>query len=142
MAWRNALLEIDHKQAHAMVDDGFATNPPVDQLPHLVWFGVFCLLPPCDSFWSPEEGPQLDDIENDLIRMCDRYGNGWAAYVHRLDTRGLREYYIYCGVGAALDEVLPELKAAHPKYRLEYDRIDDPDWGQYRKWLSWLTMGR
>jgi Family of unknown function (DUF695) len=141
MAWRTALLNFDGKPGHTMVDDRFADNPPVDQLPHLAWFGVYCATPPGDHFWNADEGPQLDAVEDDLIKLCDQHGDGWAAYVHRLDTAGLREYYIYFGEGASIDKVLPELKAAHPSYRLEYDRIDDLKWAQYRKWLGWAATG-
>ena len=141
MAWQTALLNFDGRPGHTMVDDRFATDPPADQLPHLAWFGVFCAKAPGGGLWDPEEGAQLDTIEDDLIQLCERHGNGWAAYVHRLDTAGLREYYIYFGDGAALDKVLPVLKAAHPSYRLEFDRIDDPKWAQYRKWLGWAAMG-
>ena len=122
-----------------MVDDRFAENPPVDHLPHLAWFGVFCATDPGAGFWDPDEGLRLDAIEADLIRLCDHHGNGWAAYVQRLDTRGLREYYIYFGEVAAVEKVLPELKALHPTYRIEFDRIDDMKWTQYRKWLNWLA---
>ena len=76
-----------------------------------------------------------------MIKLCERHGIGWAAYVQRLDTPGLREYYMYFGEGAAMDKVLPELKAAHPSYRLEFERIDDLKWAQYRKWLSWAATG-
>jgi hypothetical protein len=139
MAWRTALLNFDGKPGHTMVDDRFAANPPVDQLPHLAWSGVYCAMNPGAHLWNPDEGPQLDAVEDDLIKLCDRHGNGWAAYVHRLDTPGLREYYIYFGDGAFMDEVLPTLRAAHPTYRLEFDRIDDLNWTQYRKWLGWAA---
>jgi hypothetical protein len=141
MAWRTALLSFDGKPGHTMVDDRFAQNPPAEQLPHLGWFGVYFALPPGDHFWNPEEEPQLDKVEDDFIRLCDRHGNGWAAYVHRLDTPGLREYYVYFGEGASIDKVLEELKTAHPTYRLEYEHIDDLKWAQYRKWLGWAATG-
>lgn len=141
MAWRTALLTIDDKPAHSMVDDRFASAPPADELPHMAWFGVYCATNPGGGFWNPDEGPKLDAIEDDLIRLCDLHGNGWAAYVHRLDTPGIREYYIYFGEAARMENVLPELKMAHPSYRLEFDRIDDLKWAQYRKWLGWLAMG-
>jgi hypothetical protein len=142
MAWRSAILTIDNKRAHSMLDDRFEANSPVDQLPHLAWFGVFCSIAPGGGFWDPEEGPQLESIEKDLLRLCDRHGNGWAAYVHCLNTPGLREYYVYFGPGGAMEKVLPDLKAAHPAYRLEYDRIDDLKWAQYRKWLGWVANGQ
>ena len=141
MAWRTALLDFDGKPGHTMVDDRFAAEPPVGQLPHLAWFGVYCATNPGEHFWNPEEGSQLDAVEDDLIELCDRHGNGWAAYVHRLDTWGLREYFVYFGDGASMDTVLTELKAAHPGYRLEYESIDDLEWVQYRKWLGWVATG-
>jgi hypothetical protein len=141
MAWQTALIEIDNKPAHMMVDDRFEANPPADQLPHLAWFGVYCATESGDHFRNPSEGPKLDAVEGDLIKLCDRYGNGWAAYVHRLDTRGLREYYVYFGEGATLEQVLPEWRATHPTYRLEFDLVDDLTWAQYRKWLGWLAAG-
>jgi hypothetical protein len=141
MAWRTALLNFDGKPGHTMVDDRFAGSAPMDQLPHLGWFGLYCAKPPGAGFWDPTEGDQLDAAEKELIGLCHRHGNGWAAYVHRLDTPGLREYYVYFGEGASIDNVLPELKAAHPTYRVEYDRIDDLKWAQYRKWLDWATPG-
>jgi len=124
-----------------MVDDRFAANPPVDKLPHLAWFGVFCVIDSGGGFWNPEEEPRLDAIENRLLQLCEQHANGWAAYVQRLDTAGLREYYLYFGEGATMEKVLPELKAAYPTYRLEFDRIDDLKWAQYRKWLSWVVKG-
>ena len=142
MTWQTALLNIDGKPTHSMLDDRFEPDPPVDQLPHLAWFGIFCATDPGDHLWNPDEGAQLDAIEDDLLRLCDLHGSGWATYVQRLDTRGLREYYFYFGEGAALEKVLPELKTAHPRYRLEYDRIDDLKWSQYRKWLGWLATGQ
>jgi hypothetical protein len=141
MAWRTAFLNFDGKPGHVIVDDRFADNPPVDQLPYLAWFGVYCTKAPGGGLWDLSEGAQLDAIEDDLTKLCERHGNGWAAYVQRLDTPGLREYYIYFGEGAGLDNVLAELKAAHPNYRLEFDRIDDLKWAQYRKWLGWAAMG-
>ncbi len=64
-----------------------------------------------------------------------------AGSVHRLDTPGLREYYVYFGEGADMGKVLPALKAAHPTYRLEFDHTDDLKWAQYRKWLGWAATG-
>jgi hypothetical protein len=135
------LLNFDGKPGHSMVDDRFAANPPVDQLPHLAWFGIYCATNPAGHLWNPDEGPQLDAVESDLVSLCGRHGNGWAAYVHRLDTPGLREYYVYFGNGAAMERVLPELKAKHETYRLEFDQTDDVKRAQYRKWLGWVSAG-
>jgi hypothetical protein len=105
----------------------------------LGWFGVYCAKAPGGRLWDPTEGDQLDAVEGDLVKLCDQHGNGRAAYVHRLDTPGLREFYVYFGEDAFIDNVLPELEAAHPTYRLEFDRIDDSTWAQYRKWLGWVA---
>lgn len=141
MTWRMAMLNFDGKPGHTMVDDRFAKNAPIDQLPSLAWFGLYCAKAPGGGFWDPDEGEQLDAIELDLIALCDRQGNGWVAYVQRLDTPGLREYYMYFGEGANIDHVLTDLRTAHPNYRLEYDRFEDPNWAQYQKWLGWAKAG-
>ena len=67
MAWRTKLLNFGGKLGHTMVDDRFAANPPVDQLPHLAWFGVYCAKAPGGGLWDLSEGSQLDAIEGDLL---------------------------------------------------------------------------
>ena len=47
----------------------------------------------------------------------------------------MREYYIYYGDGAALENVLPNLKAAHPDYRIEFDHTTDSQWKRYTTFL-------
>ena len=123
-----------------MFDDRFASAQLLEQLPHLAWFGVFAAKPAGGGFWDPAETLQLNAIEDDLLRLCDEHGRGWVAYVRRLDTPGIREYYFYFGEHAEMEKVLPALKAAHPTYRLEWSRIDDLKWAQYAKWLGWLAI--
>ena len=53
----------------------------------------------------------------------------------RIDTRGIREYYVYNGHGAVLADALPGLLAAHPDYRIEYDEMTDADWSRYKAFL-------
>src|SRR5581483_4040338 len=130
MTWRAKSLSIDGRPAHVLLDDKFAPAPPCEQLPHLAWFGVYCIRDPGSAFWDPAEGPRLDAVEDDLIRLAATHGNGQAVYVQRLDTRGLREYYVYFGDATHIDRVLLELKTMHPEYRMDYDQIDDLKWAQ------------
>jgi hypothetical protein len=139
MAWRTGLLNINNRPVFTIIDDQFQSAAPAEHLPHLAWFGVYCALPCGKQFWNPDEKPQLDAIERDLLRLCDVHGNGWAAYVQQLTTHGMVEYYVYFGDGAAMERVLPELQTIYPNYRIEYDRTEDPKWAQYAKWLGWLA---
>ena len=69
------------------------------ELPRLAWFGVYCQRAPGVGFWDPEETDSLDALERDLIRLCEQFGQGWAVYVLRIATSGIREYYVYMGGG-------------------------------------------
>ncbi|MCE9589464.1 MAG: DUF695 domain-containing protein [Planctomycetes bacterium] len=139
MTWRTALLTIGGKSAHSMVDDRFASQLPTGQLQTLHWFGVYCTRDPGPAFWHPQEQDALDAVENDLIRLFGQFGHGWAVYVQRLDSRGVREYYVYSGTGASLGNVLPALQALHSGRRLEHETMQDPTWSQYKIWLQRLT---
>src|SRR6266542_3208541 len=126
MVWTHYQFQIEGKPAGALLDTQFATRPPTDQLPNLAWFGVYCRQSPGAAFWDLEEQPTLDAIEDDLIRLCGGFGNGRAVYLRRLDTHGLREYYIYYGGNAELQKVLPSLKALHIGCRIEFESRVDP----------------
>jgi hypothetical protein len=117
------------------IDDRFHGSLPVRELPRLAWFGVYCRQDPGGGFWHPGETESLDTIEQDLIRLCEQFGRGWAVYVMRIDTRGIREYYLYCGARAALAQALPSLRAAHPDYRIEFEETTDAEWSRYRTFL-------
>jgi hypothetical protein len=78
----------------------------------------------------------LDAIEGDLIRLCGAFGKGWAIYVRRLETRGLREYYVYFGVNAELQKVVPSLRSIYAGYRIEFELRSDPHWSHYKSWLK------
>ncbi len=60
----------------------------------------------------------------------------WAVYVRRLDTPGLREYYVYFGESAELEKVLPSINALHPEYRIEFETRTDPQWTHYESWIQ------
>ena len=78
----------------------------------------------------------MDAIESDLIRLCGAFGNGWAVYVRRLATPGLREYYVYFGDHAELHKVVPSLQALHVGYRFEFESRSDPEWSHYKSWIK------
>ena len=136
MAWTHYQFEVEGKPAGALLDTQFSNRAPADQLPNVAWFGVYCRLPAGGAFWDPKEQPMLDAVESDLIRLCSGFGNGWAVNVRRLDTPGLREYYVYFGGTAELEKVLPSLKALHTDYRIEFDSRPDPRWSHYQSWIK------
>jgi hypothetical protein len=129
-------MEINDRRAGVLIDDRFGTEAPVKDLPQLAWFGVYCQKEPGGGFWHPDETAGLDAIEGDFIRLCDEFGRGWAVYLMRIDTRGIREYYLYAGGDSELGQVLPKLQAAHPGYRIEFEESPDPEWEHYKDLLS------
>jgi hypothetical protein len=132
MAWTNYLARIDGRPAYILVDGRFREDRTSRaKLPRLAWFGVYAQRDPGTAFWHPDETDNLDAIESDLIRLCELFGHGWAVYVLRIDTRGVREYFIYFGGTAQLAAVPPSLQAAHPGYRIEYEETADPLWNRY-----------
>jgi hypothetical protein len=135
MSWSHRTTQIESRPAGVLIDDRFRRSLPVRELPRLAWFGVYCRHDPGGSFWHPDETERLDTIEQDLAQLCDLFGRGWAVYVMRVDTRGIREYYFYCGKSAALAQALPSLQTAHPDYRIEFEETTDADWSRYRAFL-------
>jgi Family of unknown function (DUF695) len=135
MPWSHRQIEIEKRPAQVLIDDRFRATASIRELPRLAWFGVFCRQVPSGSFWHPDETPSLDAIERDLIQLCDQYGRGWAVYVMRIDTPGIREYYIYCGNSSSLAHVLPSLQASHADYRIEFEESEDDAWNHYKTFL-------
>jgi hypothetical protein len=128
MAWNHYQFETQGKPASALLDTRFAEQPPSEQLPNVAWFG--------GRWWQRSEQPKLEAIEGDLIRLWGAFGNGWAVYVRRLETPGLREYYVYFGGNAELQKVVPSLQSLHAGYRIEFESRSDPDWSHYKSWLK------
>lgn len=135
MSWTHHLIQIDKRPAQVVFDNQFRSKAPVRQLPRLAWFGVYCRQDPGGGFWHPDESGRLDAIERDLVRLCGQFGNGWAVYVMRIDTRGIREYYFYSGGSAALNRAPAILQTAHPDYRIEFEERTDADWNRYKSFL-------
>jgi hypothetical protein len=136
MPWAHRVTKINGRPAQILIDEGFRARAPIRELPQLAWFGVYARCDPGTAFWDPEESASLDALEDDLIRLCGQFGRGWAVYVLRIATPGVREYFVYFGSGARMDAVLPSLRAAHPGYRVEYEERVDVSWQRYSSCLS------
>jgi hypothetical protein len=131
MGWSHRITQIGNQPAQILIDDGYRATAPIRELSGLAWFGVYCQSAPVDCFWEPAETDKLDDLEDDLIQLCHKFGEGKAIYVMRIATRGVREYFMYFGDSAKLNAVLPNLKTLHSNYRIEYDEKIDPGWNRY-----------
>jgi hypothetical protein len=136
MTWKNGSASIDGRAALVLIDDRFGAAAPVKELHHLVWVGVWCALPPGEHYWAPEETPVLDRIEDNLLKIVSDVGRGWAVYVMRICTRGIREYYFYVGEQVDLHRLATLVSASYPPYRIETSSKEDPGWAWYLKHLE------
>jgi hypothetical protein len=135
MPWTHRQTQIDKRPAQVLIDDQFRSEAPISQLPRLACFGIYCRQDAGGGFWHPDETASLDDIERKLIMLCKMRGRGWAVYVMRIDTRGIREYYFYFGGKAALGQVPEVLRVMHPDYRIDYEEKTDAEWSRYKTFL-------
>ena len=141
MTWKFFEVRTGDKKAQVLLDHRFAGAPPSDSLPNIGWFGVWCQEDPRGAYWAPTEAPALDALEEDLIALAEKFGNGWAVYLRRHATPGLREYYFYFGEGAELGKVAVALTTKHPGYRIEFETRPDPKWSGYASWLKEAPLG-
>ena len=141
MTWKFFEVRTGEKKAQVLLDHRFAGAPPSEALPNIGWFGVWCRESPGGAYWSPTEAPALDALEEDLIALAEKFGNGWAVYLRRHATPGLREYYFYFGEGAELGKVAVALASKHPGYRIEFETRPDPKWSGYASWLKEAPLG-
>lgn len=141
MSWKFFEAKAGQDRAQILIDLQFGGQMPTEQLPHLAWFGVWCKEDPKGAFWSPHEAPRLDAIEEDLIKLVEAHGNGWAVYVRRYATPGVREYYFYFGGDADLSKVAVNLTDRHPGYRIEFEVGTDPTWSKYAQWMQAAPLG-
>lgn len=141
MTWKHFQTRVEDRPAQVLFDDRFGAEPPKGQLPSLGWLGVWCQKDPAGALWHPDEAAALDALEEVLLARADEFGHGWAVYVCRLSTAGLREYYFHFGPGAELSRVVSALQQSHPGYRVEFDATADPQWTQYSKWLAAVPRG-
>ena len=136
MAWKNYVCEIKGKLSSVLVDQRFEKEFPLKELPKVFWVAVYGNLPSNDTFWHPDETFALDDIENNLLKLAESFGNGWTVYVIRVATVGVREYYFYYGKHADISKVSTLLKSLHPNYRIESDTNEDVEWSEYKNYVS------
>lgn len=136
MAWRFYNCNINNKSAQVLIDDRFYKKEPVNELPLLSWVGVYCRLLSGESFNDPKETEILDEIEDNLFRLCSDYGNGYAVYTHRIVTYGIREYYIYHGDKAELDRAFSAIRSLYPEYKIETETTLDDKWNEYKKYIG------
>lgn len=137
MTWRTYTSEVSNKPAIVLIDQQFENRFPVPELPLLSWFGVYCNLPPDGSCWAEAETDSLDHVENQLIELAGQFGRGWAVYVFRIATPGIREYYIYHSSEAEMSKAYDALKVSVPNYRIEFETTNDASWDQYRRYSSY-----
>jgi hypothetical protein len=90
---------------------------------------------PVNSFWNPDESESLDSVESDLIRLWHGCGHGWAVYVMRIATHGIREYYVYAGGTADFSSVVARMRTLYPSYRVDFEESADPTWKRYTGFL-------
>lgn len=135
MAWITYTCNINSKLAQVLIDDRFHMQAPITELPFLSWIGVYRQMTSGGSFNDPKETAILDEIEDNLVRLCEDYGNGWAVYTHRIETSGIREYFIYHGDKAELNKAFSALMSVYPAYKIETETTRDDKWNEYRKYL-------
>jgi Family of unknown function (DUF695) len=136
MAWTVHQREVDGKLAQILIDDHFADQAPIKDLIFLSGFSIYCQQQPVNTLWHPDESDALDNIEEKLIHLCEKYSNGWSVYALRMATYGVREYYFYHSAAAELDKAYADLQRQTSGYRIEFATVNDPDWVEYRKYLK------
>jgi Family of unknown function (DUF695) len=136
MAWAQRTTEVGGRPAEQTIDKGFSSSAPVSELPRLAWFSVHARMSPGDGMVNPKEVDTLDAIEEDLVRLCDAFGRGSALYISRVVSPGLRQYYLYYGGNAELDNALPSLRSSYPKYQIDFEEKPDAAWAWYREMIA------
>lgn len=136
MTWKNYICDISDKKAQVLVDQRFEKQAPINELSKLSWLGIYCKENPGNSFWNPRETETLDNIENELFRICERVGNGSIVYILRIATPGIREYYFYHSLTVEFTKVFEDVKSIYPTYRIETETTDDPQWNEYKKYVN------
>src|SRR5688500_1722724 len=114
VSWTHYECEIKERPALVLVDKRFVGCEPPSDLPKLFWLCVYMRLPPGGSFWDPDETDVLDKLEDDFIDLLSDNARGQAAYVLRVATPGLREYYVYHSTAVNLASTHAGLCKAYP----------------------------
>lgn len=135
MAWKVYTRDVEGNQAQILVDDSFDWTAPVPNLTNLTVISIFCRQQPETTLWHPDEAEALDNLEERLINFAEDNGHGWAVYVLRMASYGVREYYFYHSEQAELGKAFERMKNMHPDYRIEMTTTPDPDWKHYRNFV-------
>lgn len=138
--WKIYKCDISGRAALVMINVSYSEQAPIEKLPFLLWFGVYCKNQPEGAFWNPNETEMLDHIEDDLLLTVERRKRGWAVYPLRIATPGIREYYFYADNSNSRGSILDEIKALHPTYRIEADAKLDQLWERYKTFLPSDTV--
>lgn len=137
MSWKHFITRIDGKKAQVLLDTQFRDQPaPTAQLPNLMKVTVFNQMDPCGALWHPDEAGRLEKVEESLMKALEQFGNGWAVYVRRVATEGVRTYDVYFGDAAKLSRAAVVFKEANPTYRIEAEFGKDETWAGYLSWVK------
>lgn len=136
MSWKTFETRVEGKNAIVLLDERFANSAPVAELTLLTWIAVWRRMEPDVGYWNEAESASLDRLEDELIRILDDVGQGWAVYVLRIATPGIREYYCYSSDVLDVAVVLRRIQRVSPDYRIEGKTRDDRDWSLYRRFVA------
>jgi hypothetical protein len=137
-SWTHYNCKIQDKPAQVLVNLEIRTSVPDLQRTTLLWIGVYCRMNPEGAFWNPSETEALDRVEDHLIRTVTTSIN--AAYVLRIATPGIREYYFYANSDTGFSDCVVATRNAFPEYRIESDQTRDIDWSRYLSFYDYLTQ--
>lgn len=137
MPWKQAYIELQDRNVHALVDYRFSETAPIAELPCINWIGLWACEPVIGNNYIPEnEQHKFKKVEMALIEIAGQQAYGWAVGCIRLLSRGIAEFYFYSKDEETLAQVVPELKKQFPEYRAEFKCKRDETWSEYFKYLS------
>ena len=143
MTWHQSNIQLQDREAHALVDDKFSKSPPKEELPCLNWFGVWFIGPtPANRHVPQAEEEAFAVFERKLIDLAGSHAKGWAVYCIRLLSQGMVEFYMYTRDASTLMGVVSDFKRQFPQYRIEHDTKSDPEWSEYEKYLAAIIRNR
>jgi hypothetical protein len=93
---------------------------------------------PEDAFWNLSETEALDKVEDHLIGTVTTNIN--AAYVLRIATPGIREYYFYANSDTGFSDCVVATRNAFPEYRIESEQTQDIEWSRYLSFYNYLAQ--
>lgn len=142
MSWTHYICEIKGRLALVLVDKQFVGCEPRNALPKVFWVCVYTRLPPMGPFWHPDETDELDKLEDHFIDLFREKARGQAAYVLRIATTGIREYFIYHSTEINLASTHAALCSAYPEYKIVFECLEDPTWREYTTYATFKPATR